>query len=114
MEEKRRAKRRHLIYYLKVYDRSNDTLIGQVGDITTEGLMLVTEGPMASNLFFQLRLLLPDEIEGKHEISFDAKTMWCKKDINPKFFNVGLKLINIEAKHLEIIRNLIYDYSFQD
>lgn len=114
MAEKRKSKRRHLIYYLKVYDRTTGQLIGQIGDITTEGIMLITESPIDPNRLFQFRMLLPEEIEGKKEIYFDAKSLWCNKDINPNFYNVGFKMINISMKQIDIIKNLIYDYSFND
>ncbi len=36
-------KRRHLIYYLRVWNNKEDKVLGHVVDITTEGLMLISE-----------------------------------------------------------------------
>jgi hypothetical protein len=43
MPEKRKLKRRQLIYYLRVLDRDSGALVGRLVDITTEGVMLLSE-----------------------------------------------------------------------
>ena len=41
MDERRRLKRRHLIYYLRVFNQATDQLIGHLVDLTTEGTLTV-------------------------------------------------------------------------
>ncbi len=114
MGEKRRLRRKHLIYYLRVYDRKNHELVGQLVDITIEGLKLTSEQPIALNKKFGLRMVLPDTIEGSKIAAFDAVSMWCKKDVNPKYYVVGLQFESISKRDLKRIENLIYEFSFQN
>ncbi len=114
MPEKRKVKRRHLIYYLSIFDRSNDHLVGQLVDITTRGFMLTSEAPIESGLRMELRMVLPDVIEGDNQITFDAVSVWCKTDINPNFYAIGFEFENIAPKNLAIIENLIQEFSFLD
>ncbi|MGE0082909.1 MAG: PilZ domain-containing protein [Desulfococcaceae bacterium] len=114
MPNQRKAKRRHIIYYLRVLDRNTGQLIGQLVDITTEGIKLISENPVDPETFLQLRMLLPDEINRKSEISFDVESMWCKRDINPNFFSIGFEFVDISQEDINIIKNLIYDFSFRD
>ncbi len=113
MGEKRRLKRKHLIYYLSVFDRNTAERIGQLVNITTEGIMLTTEEPMESGLIFQMKMVLPEEIKGIEEVTFDARSMWCRKSVNPDFYDIGFQLLDISTEHTKIVQNLIYSFSFQ-
>ncbi len=114
MRNQRKLKRRHIIYYLRVLDRNSGQLIGQLIDITTEGVKLISENPIDPQTFLQLRMLLPEEINRKSEICFDVESLWCKRDINPNFFSIGFVFVDILQEDVNIIKNLIYDFSFRD
>lgn len=114
MHERRKLKRRHLIYYLRVFDRNNDRLIGHLVDITTEGAMLIDEDPVEINTIFQAKMVLPEKVEGSREIAFDAECVWCRKDVNPDYYAIGLQLRDISPKDVEIIEYLIDEFGFRD
>jgi c-di-GMP-binding flagellar brake protein YcgR len=114
MVEKRRARRRHIIYYLRVFDRKTNQLVGQLVDITTSGMKLVSENTIEPDTCFELRMVLPEEIDKKKEITFAVKSMWCKRDVNPNFFSIGFEFEDISTEDISIIKNLIYDFSFRD
>ena len=114
MLERRKLKRRHLIYYLRVFDRNNDRLVGHVVDITGEGAMLISEEPIETDTVFQSRMVLPEGIEGSREIAFDAKSVWCKKDTNPNYYATGFQLLNAAPKDVDTIERLIVDFGFRD
>lgn len=114
MPDKRQVKRRHLIYYLSIFERSTDRLVGQLVDITTRGFMLTSENPLESGLRMELRMVLPDVIDGDNQITFDAVSVWCKKDINPNFYAIGFEFESVSPKTLTIVENLIQEFSFLD
>jgi hypothetical protein len=114
MSDRRTLHRRHLIYYLKVFDRTTDELLGHLVDITEEGLMLVSENCLESGKVFKLKMSLPREIEDKEEIEFDAMSMWCRKDVNPSLFGLGLKFEYVDATTRQIIFELIHEFGFSD
>lgn len=114
MVEKRKAKRRHIIYYLRVFDRKTDRLVGQLVDITTSGMKLVSENSIEPDTHYQLRMVLPEEIEKKKEITFEVRSLWCKPDVNPNFYSSGFEFEDISTEDIQIVKNLIYDFSFRD
>ena len=110
----RKFKRRHLIYYLRVYDRNTGVLIGHLADITTDGVMLVSETPVKTETDFDFKMTLPAEIEGSREITFETSSIWSKKDVNPDFYATGFKIRNIDNRDLDLISILIDAFGFRD
>jgi hypothetical protein len=114
MNEKRELKRRHLIYYLRVFDRNTDQLLGHLVNITSQGIMLISEEPLAVDMIFQLRMKLPSAMVEYESLDFDAKSVWNGKDSNPNFYDTGLQLIDVAADKIAIIEDLIERFGFQD
>jgi c-di-GMP-binding flagellar brake protein YcgR len=114
MSDRRTLHRRHLIYYLKVFEKKTDTLLGHLVDITEEGLMIVSENCVEEDKVFKLKMLLPREIEDKEEIEFDARSMWCHKDVNPSLYGVGFKFEYVDTLSRQIIFELIHEFGFSD
>jgi hypothetical protein len=106
-KQKRREKRIHLIYYLLVFDRKTDILVGHVVDITTEGMKLMSKAPLKPDTMYHFRMLLPDEMGGTKQISFDAKSMWCKDNLYSDFYGTGFRFEKISGTDIAIIGNLI-------
>lgn len=114
MSNRRVSERKHLVYYLQVVDRNTNQPVGRLVDITAEGLMLVSDYPLATNTIFNLRMILPvGAPEGQH-LDFDAKSLWCSNDINPEFYDTGFQLLNATSEEIETIENLIADYGFPE
>ena len=112
--DKRRLKRSHLIYYLRVFNQVTNETIGHLVDITPEGAMLISENPIPANTRYQLRMQLPAEIFGRQYLDFEAESLWSKRDINPDFHDTGFRLLNVEVKDTAIISRLIDEYGFRD
>jgi len=114
MLEKRKYQRRHLIYYLRLFDRDTVNLIGHLVDLTAEGVMVISEAPIEIGKTFHMRMILPKEIIGKEQITFDAVSKWCAKDVNPSFYDTGFQLLDISEENIQIITQLIEDFGFND
>jgi len=112
--DKRRIKRSHLIYYLRVFDQSTNETLGHLVDITQEGAMLISENAIPAGVHYRLRMMLPAEIFGREHLDFEAESLWCKRDVNPDFFDTGFRLNNVEVKDTVIIARLIDEYGFRD
>lgn len=113
-QDKRTFRRRNLVYYLKIYDRTNGELLGHLADITTEGIMIVAENPMEPNRTFSMELMLPADMEGKEKIQFKAVSRWCDKDLNPDYYDIGFKFTEISLIDRNAIENLIIDFILPD
>jgi hypothetical protein len=110
----RKDRRRSIIYYLRVFDRDTDQMVGQLVDITTRGMKLVSVHPVDQGTRYSLRMLLPEEIDRKKHMNFEVECMWCKRDVNPNYFTLGFEFLDISPEDVHIIKALIYDFSFQN
>jgi hypothetical protein len=113
-KDRRKLKRRHVIFYSRVFDRNSGALLGHLMDITIEGLMLISETPLKTDLTYHLRMDLPEDVMTKAYLSFDAQCLWCKPDINPAFYNAGFKVLNMVQEDVDLIENMIDEYGFRD
>ena len=112
MKDKRKHKRVNLIYYLEIYDNRTDKHLGNLVDITPEGLMMISEEEMPAGSDYHLRMLLPETAYGKKAISFKANSRWTKKDMNPAFYASGYQIVDIGPVESETITSLIDNFSF--
>ncbi len=113
MTEKRKLQRRHLIYYLRIFNREDGQVLGHLINISPEGIMIMSENPTEINKHFKLKMDLPVEIFEKSEIEFDAESRWTKKDVNPQFYDTGFSIINLTYQDGRLIEKLIDDYGFR-
>lgn len=110
----RKVARRHLIYYLRVFDRDSKELLGNLVDISTRGIMLVSDHPLEVGKSFHLRMYLPETVEGSREVEFTAESRWCQNDANPDFYDTGFELIDPAPQFLEAVDKLIDDCLFKN
>lgn len=113
-KERRNVKRRHLIYYLRVWKLATDHPLGHVVDITAGGMMLISEKPVTTGQEYALEIRLPDTEGQPTPMRFRAICRWCDNDINPAFFDSGFEFLESRSEDIEIIRGLIDEYGFSD
>ena len=111
MSAQRKLERKKLIFYLKVFGEKTNRLIGDLVDITTEGIKLIGSRPVKTEITYKLRMDLPREIDGEKKIIFNAQSRWCEKDDRTDFYNTGFKLTAISPDDINRIENLILEYS---
>ena len=114
MKEKRKLRRRHLVYYLRVFDRSTDQLFGHLVDVTTEGVMIMSDQPFEKDSVYQLRMALPEAINGSTQVLFEAKCIWSRDGIAPGQYDSGFELLTILPEHKREIERLIVEFGFRD
>ena len=102
------------MFYSRVFDRKTGQLLGYLGNLTPEGIMLISESPLEVNEEYTLRLDLPDDIYHQPVLNLNANSVWCQIDIDPNFYTTGFQLRDISTGDLEIIRQIIEDYGFRD
>lgn len=112
--ERRKLKRRHIMFYSRVFDRRTGEFIGYLGNMTPEGLMIISDEPITADQPFSLRIDLPEDIYPKLVLAFDAHSVWCEPDIDPHFYNTGFRLSNISQEDIDLINQIVEDYGFRD
>ncbi len=110
MAENRKFNRIHLIHYLRLFDRKSGDLIGNLVDLTSEGLQLISEKAIEPGKLLEIRMEFPEEVDGEQEVQINAESVWCDHQLDPDLFSVGCKLIPITPSHVTIIRDLIENY----
>lgn len=108
--EKRKLERRHLLYYLRIWDANKDQLLGHLADVSTEGFMLVGEDKIPIEKEFQFEMRLPSIAGDQEAISFTAVSCWSSNDVNQMFFDTGFKFTEISQANVKRISDLIADY----
>ena len=111
--DKRQLKRVHIIYYLRIFDRNTGINVGHLVDITTQGIMMISEEKVPIGADFSFKMQLPDTITGREEIHFDARCLWCKQDFNPDFYVSGYQIKQISPQEVKTITALMNAYGFK-
>ncbi len=114
VNDRRKFKRRLLVYNLDVFDAQTNAPLGRMVDITPEGMMLVSARPVEVDSVLHLSVELPSEIFSAKRVNFTAIAHWCRHDINPELFDTGLEFTDISDKNIETVVGLIADYAFPD
>ena len=114
MVERRRLERRHILFYSRVFDRKTGVFLGYLGNMNAGGMMLISEDPLETDCKYLLRIDLPDENYILPVLNFEAKSVWCKKDIDPNFYNTGFKFAEISEEAKQVIDQITIDYGFQE
>ena len=113
-DDRRAVMRRHLIYYLRVWDKNSDKLLGHIVDINTGGFMLVSEKKIETEQAFDLEIRWNSPEDEEIKIQFKAESRWSSNDVNSAFFDTGFKLLGPTDDVLEPIKKMIEEYGFQD
>jgi hypothetical protein len=113
-KDNRQVERKYLVFYLRVFDCLNAKVLGHVVNISSKGLMMLSDEAIPLSKEYQLRMQLPTEVSDHGEIIFNAVSCWCKKDRNPDFYVAGFKIHNLDEEGKEDILRLIEDFSFID
>ncbi|NLF49916.1 MAG: hypothetical protein GX577_02155 [Leptolinea sp.] len=110
MTEKRKFDRIHLIHYLRLFDRKTGELIGNLVDLTSEGMQLISEKPINEGTLLEIRMEFPEDVDGQSELQLNAVAVWCDHQLDPDLFSVGCKLIPVTPSNVNVIRDLIDNY----
>ncbi len=112
--EQRQVSRRHLVFYLRVFDGMSNRVVGHLMDISSNGLMLLSDEPVPVNEDYRLRMRLPTEVIGRDEILFGAISRWCRQDENPDFYITGFKIQDMDDETEKAVSQLIEEFGFLD
>jgi len=114
VNELRNLKRRHLIYYLEVFDQETGRLLGHLVDLTVKGMKLISKEEIPAGHPFSLRMIMPEEYCPEREVLFTATSTWCREDVNPDFYATGFTTPHLEEKTRRLFMILINQVGFND
>ncbi len=99
--------RTNLVFYLEVLDAPGEELLGHVGDISANGIMLITRYLLPLGQTRDLRIRLPEleEFESRF-IDVRIETRWSKPDVNPELHCIGCLFVKISPRNRELVRQV--------
>jgi hypothetical protein len=113
-DERRKFKRRYLMFYSRIFDEKTGNMLGHVMDLTPKGLMVLSEKQIEVEKDWRLVMELPPDMAKKPQLAFRGRSLWCRRDINPEFYDTGFQLENISSEDVAIIERMVEDYGLRD
>lgn len=113
-DERRKIPRKMIAYFTRVFDARSNEMIGNLGDITSAGAMLISHEEIPVDEDFDLRLELSEDVSDAHSMDFGARSIWCEPDLDPTRFNVGFEITRIDEEGLATIKRILATYSLRD
>lgn len=110
----RRLDRRELNHTIGIVDIINGGAFGELVNITTEGLMLITDREIETQAIFQLALQLPEPLKGSAQIVIGADCLWCRRAENFTRYWAGFQIIDASELALAQLEVLIDLYAKPD
>ena len=108
----RRIERHQLPYFLRVYNSVTDKPIGFLGNVSEDGLMLISQLPMMIGAEFHLRLKIPASDGCQQVIDLNACCLWCHEDQNPGHYDSGFMLLQAPREYDQLVLSLRNYFSF--
>ncbi|WP_122570839.1 PilZ domain-containing protein [Pseudomonas viridiflava] len=111
MLKERKIERHQLQEYLQVFNIHTDRPLGCLGNVSEEGLMLISSIPLLVGARFDLRVKMPRS-GGLDTIDVSATCMWCHEDETPGCYDSGFELVEMSTDYLELVRILRQYFCF--
>ena len=109
--EQRKLKRRNFILDIEIQDQSTGETIGDLGDITAEGIMIVSETPISEKKVFSFLIKLPREADEELSIKFEARSIRCQETVHENIYITGFRIESLDEENKHKIEYLIREYA---
>ena len=106
-EESRRSRRRRVEERVDVIDAMTDQALGQLGNISDSGLLLLASAPLQDDCLYQLRFTLQDR--GGQRLAFEIGThlLWQNDASAPGQAWMGFRFLSLDDGQLDRLRDWI-------
>ncbi len=109
--EARKLKRRNFVIDLEIVDMDTGQTLGDIGDITTEGLMIVSEEPIEEKRVFRFKVVTQEDLEENINMEFSAKSIRCQKTIHEHIYTTGFLIENLDQENFNRVSTLINSFA---
>jgi hypothetical protein len=115
MNNNRKESRKKLIAFTPVYDLIHKTLLGYVGDLTPQGVMVIGEKQMEIDKHLTLGIEFPEGLPEVpvRRVVIPARVAWCRNDDSPKYFNIGFEFTDVSPENTRIVEAILERYQFR-
>jgi len=110
MHEQRTSPRIPVDEDIEVFDINSGQLLGHLGNISSGGFMLLSSRTLAIGQLFQLRIALPQPIDGNASLEIGAECLWFDEAAGRDAW-IGFHIIDISDQGISLIARLIEAWS---
>jgi hypothetical protein len=114
MPTQRKESRKKLMTFTPVYDVLHKTLLGYVGDLTLQGVMVIGEKPVEADRHLTLGIEFPESEMPAMRMAIPARAAWCRQDDSPHYFNIGFEFADVSPENVKTIEAILERYQFRN
>jgi hypothetical protein len=104
--EARRSPRRQVPDMVPVLDMMEDAVVGRLGNLSENGMLLLASAPLHEDALYQLRFALPQH--GREvQIDVGVHLLWSERANAPGQAWAGFRFLTIAPAHRELLRQWI-------
>ena len=97
---------------MQVYNACTQKPLGHIVNISTQGMMLVSQRRLLTHVIFNLEIPLPEPLLDGKLSQFDALSHWCHTDITPGCYDTGFSFNDPPGRLLALADALTDYFSF--
>lgn len=104
IHDSRRAPRRHVTDSVPVIDTMTDEVVGQLGNLSESGMLLIATAPLVEDGLYQLRFHLGGRA---HAINVGVHLLWSVEANTPGQSWCGFRFLTISDEQRGLIRDWV-------
>ena len=104
IHDARRAPRRHVSEVVPVIDTMTDTVIGQLGNLSETGMLLIASVPLLDDALYQLRFHLPGR---NPALNTGVHLLWSVAANTPGQSWCGFRFVAVSDEQRGLIRDWV-------
>lgn len=103
-DEFRRKPRRKILNSVQVVDAMTETVVGRLGNLSENGMLLIANKPLVDDALYQLRFNLGAQSDRALAIEVGAHLLWQDTSRGPDQIWTGLRFITVLERQLQQLR----------
>jgi hypothetical protein len=113
MFDKRQNRRKNASVEFGVYESDTDRFFGCLVDLSVEGVKLVSESEIDSDILYHFKMKLPEKVRGTMYVEFEARSRWCEQVQDSNSYETGFIFEDISRDDLEVVEALLDEPLFR-
>jgi len=106
-QDQRRSPRIDATQSIQIFDLAHEAVLGNLVNISTGGLMLLTSEDVPMNHVFQLEMTIRFSDDSERSIQFGAESLWAQETATLGHQWVGFHIIDISEENQAVLDRMI-------
>jgi hypothetical protein len=102
--------KRHNLYFLSAYDALSGDALGQLSDISTEGISILSDTQLQCPRTYRLRILVPQGDRPDLSLEFEAESRWTSADAGS--YTTGFHITFLTDEQRTQIEKIVNNYGY--